>query len=666
MILLEEAVCWEPLGAALTRLDELLEAAAERATVSFAAGAADDPFRGLYVAREEVERLLLFEPGHPVLGGAVPTQGSGPLAGLGGRLGLDAFELDVLVLALAPEFDLRYERIIAYLHDDVSRRRPSVGLALDLLASTAAEKFALRARFALDAPLFRSGALALFETEEDLPLLARGVRASPLVLEHLAGRRPPRLTGVTWEPVPRASEAVAGSISPGSGPLRLRLRAETRQLRIAAAGSLAASFGTPLAIVDGDGLPERERARDVALAVRLWQPTVLLEPGRGGGAAAAALAELDAAAPPALLVGGGREDEWLGHGLGELQSAPPAPGERRREWAEALTNAGVGVSTLDLDELAERYPLTPVQVETAAAAAAVAMRIGSGASEAAFAAARSELRPNLGTLARRLEPRFGWRDIVLPEDEVAQLREICAQVRTRDRVIGEWGFGSRFGYGTGVNVLFSGPPGTGKTMAAEVIAADLRLDLFRIDLSQVVDKYVGETEKRLERIFGACEGGAAILLFDEADALFGKRSETKDAHDRYANVEVAYLLQRIETYDGVAILTTNLRANVDQAFIRRLAFAVEFPPPTEELRLEIWRRVWPQAARLADDVDFAELASRFPLSGGHIRNIALAAAHLAAADGAQLGMGHVLHAVRREYQKLGHLVVESALTGEER
>jgi SpoVK/Ycf46/Vps4 family AAA+-type ATPase len=247
---------------------------------------------------------------------------------------------------------------------------------------------------------------------------------------------------------------------------------------------------------------------------------------------------------------------------------------------------------------------------------------------------------------------------VLPPEARAQLRELCERARYQQLVLERWGFGRKHARRAGLTALFVGQPGTGKTMAAEIVAGDLGLDLYRIDLSSVVSKYIGETEKNLERVFRAADQGDALLLFDEADALFGKRSEVRDAHDRYANVEVAYLLQRLETYQGVAILTSNLRGNVDEAFMRRLDFVLEFPMPEEAERLAIWRRALPPEAPLAPDVDLPFLARKFRLAGGHIRNVALAAAFLAAAEGVPMAMKHLVRATRREHQKLGKLVAE--------
>jgi SpoVK/Ycf46/Vps4 family AAA+-type ATPase len=259
----------------------------------------------------------------------------------------------------------------------------------------------------------------------------------------------------------------------------------------------------------------------------------------------------------------------------------------------------------------------------------------------------------LSALARKMEPRYAWDELVLPEDNLAQLRELSAQARHRQVVYGEWGFDRKVSLGKGLNALFSGPSGTGKTMAAEVVAGELQLDLHRIDLSQIVSKYIGETEKNLHQIFLEAQAGHAILFFDEADALFGKRSEVKDAHDRYANIEVGYLLQKMEEFEGVAILATNLRQHIDEAFLRRMQFIVEFPFPDQQYRERIWQAVFPREAPLAADVDFGILAREIKLTGGNIKNIAVSAAFYAAANGRVIGMQHLWQAARREHQKLG-------------
>jgi SpoVK/Ycf46/Vps4 family AAA+-type ATPase len=270
--------------------------------------------------------------------------------------------------------------------------------------------------------------------------------------------------------------------------------------------------------------------------------------------------------------------------------------------------------------------------------------------DAVWDALRDAARGGLDTLAQRITSRTGFDDIVLPPLVASQLREIGSQLRHRLTVHEDWGFAAGQARGLGIAALFAGESGTGKTMAAEAIANEARLDLYRIDLASLVSKYIGETEKNLAKLFDAAEASGAVLLFDEADALFGKRSEVKDSHDRYANIEVAYLLQRIESYRGLAILTSNLKSSLDRAFLRRIRFVVQFPFPDEAAREQIWRRQIPARAPLGD-VDFATLA-RLPLAGGNIRGIVLNAAFRAAGRGSTIGHETMLESARAEFSKL--------------
>jgi hypothetical protein len=295
------------------------------------------------------------------------------------------------------------------------------------------------------------------------------------------------------------------------------------------------------------------------------------------------------------------------------------------------------------------YRLTREQLRLVAAA----RQAGDGALAPAV---RRLAGGHLEKLAVRVRPRRGWEDLVLPADDLRQLRELAARHRRRGVVYGEWRFPPL--PSTGIVALFAGVSGTGKTLAAEVVAGELGLDLYKVDLSAVVSKYIGETEKNLERIFGAAAAGDLVLFFDEADALFGKRSEVADAHDRYANIEVAYLLQRLESYDGLVILATNLQRNIDQAFLRRISVAVDFVLPEEAQRRAIWGRSFPPEAPATDlDLDF--VARQFKISGGVIHNAALGAAFLAAEEGDTITMRHVILAIKREFQKLGRLRTEA-------
>jgi hypothetical protein len=283
----------------------------------------------------------------------------------------------------------------------------------------------------------------------------------------------------------------------------------------------------------------------------------------------------------------------------------------------------------------------------------------------AWEACRQFARPRMDDLARRVEGRAEWKDLILPEAQLRTLRAMAAQVRHRTTVYESWGFGARsMGRGLGISALFSGPSGAGKTMAGEVLGAELELDVYRIDLSAIVSKWIGETEKNLRRVFDAAEEGCAILQFDEADALFGKRSEVKDSHDRHANIEVSYLLQRLEEYRGLSILTTNLKNNIDPAFLRRIRFIVDFGFPEASERVAIWKGIFPTETPLGE-LDYERLG-QLNLAGGSIRNVAIAAAFLAAGDGTRrpkVEMAHILAAARTEYEKSGRPMTGAELRG---
>jgi hypothetical protein len=272
---------------------------------------------------------------------------------------------------------------------------------------------------------------------------------------------------------------------------------------------------------------------------------------------------------------------------------------------------------------------------------------------------RALTAPQVGHFVVQIKPRYTWEDIVLPPDKMRQLRSIAAWMQFRRRVHEEWGFGQKLSRGKGLNVLFTGPSGTGKTMAAEILAHELSLELLQIDLSSVISKYIGETEKNLSAIFREAEQSQSLLFFDEADSLFGKRTEVKDAHDRYANIEVNYLLQRVEQYEGVVVLATNLQRNLDDAFLRRIKEVVDFPFPDEKLRERIWRAHFPSGAPKEADIDFNFLAGQFKLSGGNIKNVVLSAAFLAAAEGRSITMADLILGLRTELRKEGKLCTKS-------
>lgn len=318
----------------------------------------------------------------------------------------------------------------------------------------------------------------------------------------------------------------------------------------------------------------------------------------------------------------------------------------------------------ELEKLVSQFNLGPSAIQAASMEVLANPKIWQSSEDAGkhlWRICRSQARPRLDDLAQRIEPMVGWDDLVLPKTQKQTLRHVIAHVRQRRKVYESWGFANKSNRGLGISALLAGASGTGKTMAAEVLAGELQLDLYRIDLSSVVSKYIGETEKNLRRVFDAAEEGCAILLFDEADALFGKRSEIKDSHDRYANIEVSYLLQRMETYLGLSILTTNLKSALDSAFLRRIRFVIQFPFPDIEHRSEIWRRVYPSVTP-TQNIQTAMLA-RLNIAGGNIRNIALNAAFLAAEADEPVGMKHLLSATRGEYTKMEKPLTDSEIAG---
>jgi hypothetical protein len=693
------------LLAALAVLDEVLARAVHLASVAYGAQPGADPYRGLYVGGDEVVRLLASPPGSSpfadlertaVLGAEREAAGGDEVAAdalswLCATRGLDDLDRAILLVALAPDVDLRYERLYAYLQDDVTRRRPTVDLALNLVTAGPEEKLEARARFGPDAPLVVHGLVTLVADPGQLPpLLAHVVRPDERVVSFLLGspgldprlagwcrvtRRAPALDCLAVEPETLDALARAIDRARSGRPFRLHLHGPAGHPGSDVAEMVAATLGLPLLAADvaaglADGVEPATGARLVATEAELRGAALLVDGVDAWWAAqpwSRAVSQLiEERDGPTILCGtsawpAGRWPE----GLISLHLPVPGVPLRLQRWRAALGRRGGALPPADLDTLAARYRLTPGQIDDAVtmAVAASADDPKGPTGERVAAAARAQSGADLASLARRVEPVHRWAELVLPEDSVAQLRELCDRVAGRHVVLDEWGFGERLSLGRGVNALFAGPSGTGKTMAADIVAGELGLDLFKVDLAGVVSKYIGETEKNLDRIFRAAEGASAILFFDEADALFGRRSEVRDSHDRYANVEVSYLLQKMEEHDGVAILATNLRQNLDESFVRRLTFTVHFPFPDEADRRRIWTGIWPSAVPLGSDVDLDVLAARFKLSGGNIRNVALHAAYLAASDGETVEMPHLLRAVRREYQKLGKALDNGSLAG---
>jgi SpoVK/Ycf46/Vps4 family AAA+-type ATPase len=355
-------------------------------------------------------------------------------------------------------------------------------------------------------------------------------------------------------------------------------------------------------------------------------------------------------------------DGKIQKGLFTIEIPVPDYIVRKHIWEACLDGKFGEGGAEDVSVLANKFRFTAGQIRDAIVSAEK-LALPDGRDDITikdlYEGCRLQSNQKLSALAKRIKPKYKWQDIILPEAKTEQLKEVVNYVKNRGVVYHDWGFDNKLSLGKGLNVLFSGPSGTGKTMAAEVMASELRLDLYKIDLSLVVSKYIGETEKNLNKIFKEAEDSNAILFFDEADALFGKRSEVRDSHDRYANIEISYLLQKMEENEGIVIMASNLSRNIDDAFMRRMHFNIEFPFPEEEYRYRIWKSLFPKDAPLSEDVDFEFLAGRFRLAGGNIKNIVVNAAFLAAENSGVIGMEDVVRAARREFQKIGKICSES-------
>jgi AAA+ superfamily predicted ATPase len=602
------------------------------------------------------------------------------------RFDLSDLELDLLLICAAAELHQGYGRLYAYLHNDITQKRPTVALLLDIFGDNWARRLEVRHCLMAHATLRRQG--LLFCPDRNGDGLASQVIVEPSILQSLLGA--PSVAAVVSaeqdqvdiddlvvseterDELRRLAAFVSAADSASAEPTAIVLRGPAGVGKRTAASALCRRLARQLFVF------EINRAEDVDVRLRDWMRDVRSAGGITAIRLPAAMAEVDKIFETvgACLMQAGVSIAFI---LAEQNtpSAVPLPdklhaisvdfgspraGLRRVAWARFIRELGLECCEEEIKAISSVYPFAVGTIRRAARDVRDRCRFEAEQSKhidfgVLAAACRARTRHRLGQLSQLLPARCGWNDIVLPADELCRLQEIANAVRSREQVMERWAFAEKLSSVPGVNALFFGPSGTGKTMAASILGKELGMGVYRVDLSRVVSKYIGETERNLDILFEEARRAFAILFFDEAEALFGKRSEVKDAHDRYANIEVAYLLQRMESFEGVAILATNLRKNMDNAFLRRLQFAVEFPLPSLEQRLRIWRQVWPPAAEMRADIDLDFMAATFEISGGHIRNIALMAAYLAAQDGTAIAMPHLIGATRREFQKLGQLCV---------
>lgn len=703
------------LHAVLTWLDILLEREVRRWQAAGANPA--DRFRGLYITDEQArelaarrgaglaplpaEELAAFDTQARAAQSVISSiQKQAETHGIQLRLkslaeifGLNDFAWWAFIVCMSPALDLRYERIYAYLQDDVTRTLPRTDLLLNLLApEDRLARLDYLHHFERYAPLLQFRLLLPVE-EANLRhgSLRQSFRAAPGVVDWLLGRYDPRAALGDWAdlglaPADESEQSRAAAIFEQDGmPARrvligvkpiLCLHGNDPLQQELAARQLAAALDRPCLVMRlRPGAELSDALEKLSLAVRDARMLGALLFVQGAdtfmdadGALVPACFESLRLVDDSVLLGSrtpcklaadmpGNDYPLMNVPFGSLTAA-----ERAELWALVLEDAlNDSITEDDLRVLAVQFAMRSGQI-VAAASTAMAQAIQAGRplqSDDLFSAARFHSGHHLAELAHKIEPRYTWDDLVLPETQIEMLREMVNMVKSRALVLDAWGLGRKLTAGMGVSALFSGPPGTGKTLAAQIMAHELGIDVYRIDLSTVVSKYIGETEKNLERIFTEASQSNAILFFDEADTIFGKRSEVKDAHDRYANIEVGYLLQRMENYSGVAILATNLRANLDEAFTRRLQFIINFPFPDEAYRLKIWQVLLPPDMPRADDLDLKLMAERFKLAGGSIRNIIVSAAFLAASNGGRVEMHHLMHGARRELQKMGKLLSEN-------
>lgn len=633
-------------------------------------------------ARADVLRIA---QGHGTLGAQAP------LARIQRVFGLPPIDIALVALLLAPELSHELERAYAFAHDDFSKKRGDIAFVARLYGAgdETAEDEVLR-RFSEDAPLRRYGVVTLSQSHERDGYAMRYVRLADRLVAALRGHD-------------TIDEAIRGVCTVCRQPPAVAdvVMAETTTTRIARGLGLTADsphLGAArllLAGPDGIGrglIVEALYGAAGRQVVRIDLAALVSDSVHGAARLAAALREAALRDAAAILDGGTTiKDEmpramsdligeaciglavpivftlqsqpaWLAHIVPDLvELVVPAPSlrERRTLWQRALP--GDVAHAADIETVAARYSFSGAAIARAARRALAAARLRDPhrlqvTLDDLGDASRLTFSHRLGGMAQRIPTGFRWSDLVLPSDTLEAVQEVVKFARHRPFLLEEWGFAAKLPYGRGVSAILAGPPGTGKTMVAQLLANELGYDLYRIDLSQVVNKYIGETEKNLARIFEEAESSHAVLFFDEADSLFAKRTEVKSSNDRYANLEVNYLLQRMETYDGVTLLATNLEQGLDEAFKRRVRFSVQFELPEETERKRLWISMFPPQVPLAADIDWDLVAKKFEMSGGYIKKAAVRAALSAAESQRPLTTEDIYEAARAEYREMGRIV----------
>jgi ATP-dependent 26S proteasome regulatory subunit len=611
-----------------------------------------------------------------------------PLLRLTKIFGLTPIDLDVLIMAIAPEIDRKYERIYAYFNDDLTKKSPSISFALDILLSNTIERLHGLRIFSPGASLIHFDLVHVMDAPENSSFLTRGFALNERTKRYILGDNglPACLSEIAQLSYPDRfpqdgnihtdiKENILYLLTNGKekeiGRQVFWLHGKAREEKRATVMSICQNVRLPLLIADLEDIffaaDQRAVIRNLFLEAALQSAIVFLSGGdrlSGEDEKSEILRRilLRTINEMSWITFIGADTLWIPADTDKRYRWYPfefkLPGypERKRIWTYTLD--GSNISEADISALSGRFNFTGNQIKNTVLYARQSLNGNGLTIQDIYNACRIQSNQRINIYARKVTPHYTWKDIVLPEDKLRQLKEICSYIKHKHIVYFGWGFDKKLALGRGLNILFSGPSGTGKTMAADIIAHEFNLDMYKIDLSSIVSKYIGETEKNLERIFKETSSGNVILFFDEADALFGKRSEVKDAHDRYANIEINYLLQKMEEHEGIVILATNLSKNIDDAFLRRMHFTVEFPFPEKKQRELIWKKVFPEDAPLSTDIDFTFLSEKLKFAGGNIRNIALTAAFFAAEESSDIEMRHIILAVKREMQKMGKLCVK--------
>jgi len=618
-----------------------------------------------------------------------------PLVSLAKRFNLTPFEVQSLIICVAPIVDSRHGKVYAYLHNDLSKKYPTKDLILSLLCNDKNQDFSSLFTLHHSSALIRYGLLEIGGDDHHSMNQFSPVKIDPRIAHYILDQAvvDEKLSSflrcfapISWNQVviPATLRQSLNNLMKyelsQNGRICIYLYGRQGVGRKTVAQALCGDHNISMLLVDisellhipeeFEGMIKRVlREGLLQLAAVCFCNIESLE----------AHASAHSAGIFETFIGAIEELGWIVFLCSDqpipiamlkstivypVEISPPQLEDQLSLWNIHLTKLNVETNKIELSQLASRFSLTGGQISNASLRAYKSAHIRdpqntSICTQDLIISSRIQSQPNLSSLARKVSPKYCWEDLVLPEGQSSQLREIISQVKHRHTVMNLWGFSQKLSLGLGLNALFSGPSGTGKTMAAEVIGHELALDMYKIDLSSVVSKYIGETEKNLNRLFDEAEHSNAILFFDEADALFGKRSEVKDAHDRFANIEVAYLVQKMEEYEGITILSTNLRQNIDDAFVRRIQYIVDFPFPNALQRELLWGKMYPDDAPVESELDFSFLANKFKLTGGNIRNIALRSSYYAAEQEKKINMMHIVRATKRELQKVGTLFTEA-------